>query len=1223
MFVTNLIRITLHGASVSLPDITSSIVCTWPVGFIFTSIAKLHISALDFSSCSYNGGAAVNILSVSQCIISYCLFQNNIHTKAFSYHHIGSALYIKNNYVILSENKFQNNSAQLGGALYIVSSNSSIIGNTFEYNTAGHIRAHSVERTTFSLTTNHFSFPSNFMGGALYIQSSSVNLTGNTFQSNSAEQDGGGIYMITSNSIVTGNKFLNNFAIGGGALYLYSSILNLTGNIFQYNFARRTGGALDVWDSSLSLTGNTIQNNSADNNGGVFRVYVSTVKLIGNTFQSNSAGNDGGVIFVYESTLHFIQNKFQKNYAFSGGTLYMDRSNVTCTCDYFTDSYAQLGGAVLAKSNSIMKLYSTIFGSNRAQYGGGLAAVDSRLEVLGNTSFKNNRARYGGGLYVHNTEFYGNAIIAENFVTEGGGGIYASRSTFFMMDNTTIIANNSAMNGGGLLLSSDSKLYQQPGIAVHFISNSAKSTGGAIKVEESNPLTYCITSERNFDVSSSDCFFQAQQKYIWELSSFYKFQTLISFLNVSHTMQFENNSAVEAGTDLYGGSVDNCTLKSFEFATDYEDSRAISGYLFDVMTENKATACSDPLNICSCKDDLPNCTGSYHPEPVYPGGTLEVPVIALGQRNGPTAAVIKVVDTSNSIKLTSLEYSQNINNSCTMMKYTILSRAVGTTQEMTLYAQGPCSPTQTNTLTVTVSIQHCPPGFQLSMNEPICICADRLQQFTNTCIVDNRIVMRVHNAEFWVGYDNESKGLILHPNCPFHYCTSEETYLAVDDSDKQCNYNRSGLLCGKCSENLSLVLGSSRCLQCSNSYLSLLIAFIFAGIALVLFLLVLRLTVAAGTINGLVFYANVVAVNSAIFFRPHNGDAPSGLMGNFLSVFIAWLNLDLGIETCFYNGLSAYEKTWMQFAFPLYVWSLVGIIIICSYYSGRVARVFGRNPIAVLATLFLLSYAKLLRTVIAALSYTSLEYPNNTQIVVWLYDGNVRYLSGKHIPLFTAAIICLIFLFLPYMILLIFGQCLQAKSNLKMFSRINSRYVKPFLDAYHAPYTINHRYWTGLMLLLRLVLFLTTAVNALGDPSVNLLAIASFSVAILTHRTIFGTRLYKTLSLDLLEISLIVNLAILAVATLYIHSSGGNQNAVTFTSVGVAFATFTGIVIYHSIQQVKDTRLWKRVCLKHSSMADVCSGSEDPPDYVLMPRSAPTQTVVDMRELREPCMATD
>ena len=541
-------------------------------------------------------------------------------------------------------------------------------------------------------------------------------------------------------------------------------------------------------------------------------------------------------------------------------------------------------------------------------------------------------------------------------------------------------------------------------------------------VEESNPLTYCIPSTAYFDVSKIDCFFQIQQN-MQLLDSVHQFETLIDSLNVSHTMHFDNNSAVEAGSDLYGGSVDSCTLNNITISQLFEDGNTVlTGYLFDVITssETKPAVSSNPLYICTCRYGLTDCTGSYDPEPVYPGGTVEVPVTALGQRNGTTAAVIQVVDTSNNITFTSPEYSQNINNSCNTLKYTVFSHAVGTNQEMTLYAQGPCSPTQSNTLMVTMIIQHCPRGFQLSANEPICICAERLQRFTNTCLVDSTTVLHEHNAEFWVGYDsgNESRGLIFHPNCPFDYCTSEEMYLAVDDSDKQCNYNRSGLLCGRCGENMSLVLGSSHCLQCSNTYLTLLAAFTFAGVALVLLLLTLRLTVAPGTINGLVFYANIVAVNSAIFFRPQNSNAPAAvLIANVLRVFIAWINLDVGIETCFYNGMDAYVKTWMQFAFPLYVWALVGMIIIASHYSGRVASIFGSNPVAVLATLFLLSYAKLLRTVIAALSFTSLDYPNNLRIAVWLYDGNIRYFSGKHIPLFTAAMVCLIFLFLPYMML--------------------------------------------------------------------------------------------------------------------------------------------------------------------------------------------------------------
>ena len=1211
-------------------------------GAVYAEYGTLNLTENEFQNNSADSsGGAVCILN-STLNLTENTFQNN--SADFN----GGAVYVQNGTLNLTENTFQNNSADfIGGAVYVLYGTLNLAENTFQNNSAyfggGAV---CVLNNTLNLTENTFQNNSVNYGGAVYVVYGTLNLTENTFQNNSADSDGGAVCVLQSTLNLTGNTFQNNSANYGGAVYVEYGTLNLTENEFQNNSADSLGGAVCGMNSTLNLTenafqnnsayyggavyvqygtlnltGNTYQYNSADSAGGAACVLYSTLNLTENTFQNNSAVISGGAQYALSSILYYLGNKFQNSYAALGGTLFMTISNVTFTDDSFTDSYAQLGGAILSVQNSTAKIYNITIKNNVAQYGGGMAAVDSQLEVLEST-FENNRASYGGGLYVHKIEFVGNAIFTKNSVTEGGGGgIYASASRFILTANITMIIHNSAVHGGGLMLSGDSQLFLQPGIAIHFISNSARSTGGAIKVEEGNTLTYCIPSvtEKIYMIHSM-CFFQIQHQNI-PLNSLY-------ISNLNHTMCFTNNSAVEAGTDLYGGSIDSCYSIIQNFIENITAPIA-SGKIFDaiISCENKPAISSDPLHICTCRDVLTNCSGSYHPEPVYPGGTLEVPVIALGQRNGTTTAVIQVTDTSKT-RLSSLEYSQRIDNTCNTLKYTIHSRAIGTTQEMTLYAQGPCSPSQTNTLTVTMNILNCPPGFQLSMNEPICICAERLQHFTNTCLVDSTTVLREHNAEFWVGYDssNESRGLILHPHCPFDYCTSEEMYLAVDDSDEQCNYNRSGLLCGRCSENLSLALGSSRCLQCSNSYLSLLAAFAFAGIALVLLLLVLRLTVAAGTSNGLVFYANIVGVNSTVFFQPQITTVPTGLMANILSVFIAWLNLDLGMESCFYNGMDAYVKSWMQYVFPLYLWALVGVIIISSHYSGMVARMFGRNPIAVLATLFLLSYAKLLRTVIAVLSYTTLEYPNNSHIAVWLYDGKIRYLSGKHIPLFTAAVVCLIFLFLPYTMLLIFSQCLQAKSHLKIFSLINSCYVKPFLDAYHAPYTNKHRYWTGLMLLLRLVLFLISAVNVLGDPSVNLLAIASITATILTLPTILGSRIYKTWSLGLLETSFIINLTILAVATLYIQPSGGNQNAATCISVGTAFATFTGIVIYHSVQQLKDTRLWRRVWLKHDSMrvplTDVDSGPEDPPDYVLMSRSAPTQTVVDIRELREPCMST-
>ena len=123
----------------------------------------------------------------------------------------------------------------------------------------------------------------------------------------------------------------------------------------------------------------------------------------------------------------------------------------------------------------------------------------------------------------------------------------------------------------------------------------------------------------------------------------------------------------------------------------------------------------------------------------------------------------------------------------------------------------------------------------------------------------------------------------------------------INNTDIQCAYDRSGLLCVACRNGYSLVLGSSICKQCSNNHLALLIPFAVMGVALVFFLFLCKLTVATGTLSGLVLYANIIGVNRTVFLPVESTDA--------LSVFIAWLNLDFGVETCFYDGMDTYSKT--------------------------------------------------------------------------------------------------------------------------------------------------------------------------------------------------------------------------------------------------------------------------------------------------------------------------
>ena len=106
----------------------------------------------------------------------------------------------------------------------------------------------------------------------------------------------------------------------------------------------------------------------------------------------------------------------------------------------------------------------------------------------------------------------------------------------------------------------------------------------------------------------------------------------------------------------------------------------------------------------------------------------------------------------------------------------------------------------------------------------------------------------------------------------------------------------------------------------------------------------------------------------------------------------------------------------------------------------------------------------------------SLNYPNGTYKLVWIYDGSVPYFQrSDHITLGTFAIMVLLFLFLPYTLLLFSGHWLQACSHRWVFSWLNK--IKPFMDAYHAPYKKHTRFWIGLLLLVRCIIFLVSALN--------------------------------------------------------------------------------------------------------------------------------------------------
>ena len=720
--------------------------------------------------------------------------------------------------------------------------------------------------------------------------------------------------------------------------------------------------------------------------------------------------------------------------------------------------------------------------------------------------------------------------------------IVAQDSKLYFSGSLTFV-NNTGLNGGAIALY-NSFILPKPHTRMYFYNNHAYATGGAIYVKE-------LGIPRG--LMGPKCFIQPPYT-----------------INTDIVAYFVNNTAVLAGDVLYGGYQINCIVNG-----DYANPLSIFQYVnFNyTMQTGLSIISSDPTGVCICDSGRPNCSKKLLFRRVFPGDSFNISAAVIGQGDGIVQGVVRSVFTET--KLDSLQYSQSTNRqSCTNLTYTIFSRQEK--EQLQLTAENPG---------LTLSLYHVPPkinifllscplGFNLTGSPAKCDCVSVLAERDYKCNITTQSIRRPKGvwigyfeqslANFTIGYSNIKHGVILHTHCPLDYCRHQDLDLNLIHPDSQCQLNHSGLLCGECQSGLSLALGTSQCLKCSNVYLLLLVAFILAGLMLVVTISWCNLTVSEGTLSALILYANIIQVSKAAFLPQSET--------NVLTVFVAWLNLDLGIQTCFYDGMNMYAKAWLQLLFPLYIWAIVAGMIILSHYYVTAARVVGQNAPKVLATLFLLSYAKLLRAVITIFSFTYVKYPDGHTNPVWLYDGNVEYLRGKHIPLSITAVLILIAFLIPYTSVVLCMQCLRRKTNHRLLAWV--RRFKPVFDPYGGPYKDRYQFWTGFLLVVRVLLFLAFAFNSSGNQALNLLLIATAAITLLCALVVLGG-VYKSRILDILEASFLVNISVLAATTLYVQLTNRSLAIPIHVSIAISLVTFTMTVLYHIYHKVNVISFFK------------------------------------------------
>ena len=850
----------------------------------------------------------------------------------------------------------------------------------------------------------------------------------------------------------------------------------------------------------------------------------------------------------------------------------------------------------------------------------------------------------------------GHAVILENSIFRGNQGFRAECSAIYLksrslklkdvqiMDNnctgitifnslvtfinTVELTRNQGLKGGAISLD-NSELKFTRSSELKMTNNTSHTYGGG------------IYTANGCHSDLSDCFFQLEVAY--------------GSITDSKVITFSGNSANYGGDVVFGGCLSHCVLwinpkevvanrsnQSNEFwkIVNSENITSLSTF---VEYPKKVSFCA---NTSSPEESYPQdftCSDSYRVS-VYRGQIFRVPLVVVDDFCAPSIELIESSlgqCTERKLPLTlQHEVIQQSKKYCEEFFYTLSGGLDQKTAKIAFSIQRQFF-LNMPPVVLMVHLNDCPAGFEIDLKSGQCGCQGILDSYKIQCQIST-YSLKIP-AQTWMGELKEGL-LAVQSNC--NHCNKKETLLAnvTRSSDDLCVTGRHGVMCGACSSNYSLRLGGYECGNCSKStYKGVLlsIAFAIAGIALVLVLLGLNLTVSTAMINGAIFYSNIVYLNGDTLLPITREGSNTHLQNavRILSTFQAWMNLDFGITTCFFDGYDTYISTWMQFVFPLYIWLLILIIVLASRYSSKISKMTTSNTVSVLATLLLLSYAKLLKASIDAFSFTDMKLLlDSSRYRVWILDGNIPYLQGKHIPLFLMSLLVVFTYILPFTLLILLGPVLQAKSHYRVLHWINK--LKPFLDAFYGPYTSRYRYWPGILLLARVTVLLLYAFYSLGDSPFKLMTVSMIAAVLLVVWMLIGktqnTSLHQKTPLNYLELFFLLNLVIFTVASIYhshVTKNIANQQGLALAMVGSVLVAFWGILVYQIFHLLKKFTATHKIiqCIIPAHIKSRCSAGDETPQPVSPQKTAEisnetTYSVMEMTkpadELREPLLTS-
>eukprot|EP00633_Aureoumbra_lagunensis_P000394 CAMPEP_0197297918 /NCGR_PEP_ID=MMETSP0890-20130614/42302_1 /TAXON_ID=44058 ORGANISM="Aureoumbra lagunensis, Strain CCMP1510" /NCGR_SAMPLE_ID=MMETSP0890 /ASSEMBLY_ACC=CAM_ASM_000533 /LENGTH=340 /DNA_ID=CAMNT_0042775323 /DNA_START=308 /DNA_END=1333 /DNA_ORIENTATION=- len=192
---------------------------------------------------------------------------------------------------------FTSSHADIGGAIFVSSSNLNVLESIFSSNNA---RA----------------------GSAIYASFGVVKITDSTISNSKAINDGGAIVLKSSHGDISRSTFQANEAVNGGCIAaMQESVLTVDESVFKKNKAS-LGAAIFISKSTGGLTKSVFENGKADQ-GGAVAVEGASITTSSCTFRKNTAQLGGAVWFDGGDWVEEFSSIFENVAEMMGGGLFL------------------------------------------------------------------------------------------------------------------------------------------------------------------------------------------------------------------------------------------------------------------------------------------------------------------------------------------------------------------------------------------------------------------------------------------------------------------------------------------------------------------------------------------------------------------------------------------------------------------------------------------------------------------------------------------------------------------------------------------------------------------------------------------------------------------------------------------------------------------------------------------------------------------------------------